>query len=191
MTKRKTDLRIIKTKKAIHDAFLHLIETKGYDKLTVQDIADQAMINRNTFYLHYTDKFDLMEQMWQMYFRKVNVCVGGFGSTPPVLDKQLFTTVLQSILNAIAENIDFFYTMAKHNAQTQFTTQLKQSFYDFNLKQRNGEMMSKESHIRFEYMVSGMVGVIMLWILEHETIGIDNVIQQLVEIHFENSIRIE
>ncbi|MGL4662880.1 MAG: TetR/AcrR family transcriptional regulator [Culicoidibacterales bacterium] len=187
----KIDLRVIKTKKAIHDAFLLLIKTKEYEKITVQDIAKEAMINRNTFYLHYVDKFDLMEQTWKYYFDKLNVCLVEYGEQPPVLDKQLFQTLLKTMLNTIDENIEFFYTMAVHNTQTQFTTQLKQSFYDFNLKQRKGKMMSKESQIRFEYMLSGMVGVVMLWILEHETMTVDNIVQQLVEIHFENDIRIE
>lgn len=191
MTKKKTDLRVIKTKKAIHDAFLELIQTKGYDKITVQDIAEKAMINRNTFYLHYTDKFDLMEKTWQYYFNTLNSCLVDYGEQPPVLDQQLFTTLLKKMFNAINENIHFFYIMATHNTQTQFTDQLKQSFYDFNLKQRKGKTMSKNSQIRFEYMVSGMVGVVMLWILEHEVMKVDNVIQQLVEIHFENDIRIE
>lgn len=191
MIKEQTDLRVIKTKKAIHDAFLDLIQTKGYDKITVQDIAKKAMINRNTFYLHYTDKFDLMEQTWQYYFNTLNNDSVDCGETPPVLDKQLFITLIKKILDAINENIDFFYIMATHNTQTQFTEKLKQSIYDFNLKQRKGKTMSKNSQIRFEYMVSGMVGVVMLWILEHEVMKVDNVIQQLVEIHFENDIRID
>lgn len=184
------DLRVVKTRKAIHDAFLQLIQTRGYDKMTIQDIAETAMINRNTFYLHYTDKYDLMERIWQEYFQKLNFCLEEFGSHPPILDRPLFTRVLKSILGAIHENMNFFYIMATHNTQTQFTEKLKQSFYTFNLNQRNGEEMSQNSQIRFEYMVSGIVGVVMLWILDYQSIEVDDVIQQLVEIHFESRIRI-
>ena len=47
------DLRIIKTKKAIRDAFLALIEEKGFERISVKEITEKAMISRNTFYLHY------------------------------------------------------------------------------------------------------------------------------------------
>lgn len=60
MTK-KTDLRVIKTKELIRRAFLELILDKGYEAITIQDIAERSMTNRNTFYLHYSDKKDLLE----------------------------------------------------------------------------------------------------------------------------------
>ena len=35
----KTDLRVIRTHKLIKEAFLHLIGDKGFDAITIQDIA--------------------------------------------------------------------------------------------------------------------------------------------------------
>ena len=54
------DLRVIRTKTAIRNAFVELIEEKGFDAITVKDITTKANINRGTFYTHYLDKFDLM-----------------------------------------------------------------------------------------------------------------------------------
>ncbi len=56
------DRRVLRTRAAIRQALVELIEEKGFDALTVQDIASRADINRGTFYLHYHDKFDLLEQ---------------------------------------------------------------------------------------------------------------------------------
>ena len=60
---KKEDLRVIKTKQLIKDCFLELIEEKGYSKVTITDITKKAMINRNTFYLHYVDKEDLIDTL--------------------------------------------------------------------------------------------------------------------------------
>ena len=57
------DLRILKTKKAIKDAFFDLVSEKTFEKVAVSDIADKAMINRATFYLHYQDKYDLLNSL--------------------------------------------------------------------------------------------------------------------------------
>ncbi len=54
------DLRVVRTKTAIRNAFVELIEEKGFDAITVKDITTKANINRGTFYAHYQDKFDLM-----------------------------------------------------------------------------------------------------------------------------------
>ena len=50
---KKEDLRITKTKQAIKDSFIELVEVKGYNRVSVTDIVKKANINRNTFYLHY------------------------------------------------------------------------------------------------------------------------------------------
>ncbi|WP_312471575.1 TetR/AcrR family transcriptional regulator [Neobacillus sp.] len=62
--KMKVDPRIKRTKRMFKDAIISLIQ-ENYDKskLTVQNIADRAELNRATFYLHYQDIDDLMEQM--------------------------------------------------------------------------------------------------------------------------------
>ena len=56
------DRRITRTRIAIRDALVFLIEKKGFDNLSVSEIATRANINRGTFYLHYRDKFELLEQ---------------------------------------------------------------------------------------------------------------------------------
>jgi AcrR family transcriptional regulator len=56
------DRRITRTRIAIRDALVFLIEKKGFDNLSVSEIASRANINRGTFYLHYRDKFELLEQ---------------------------------------------------------------------------------------------------------------------------------
>ena len=55
------DLRAIRTRKFIIEAFVELIETKAFNKITINDITQKAMINRATFYRHFLDKYDLMD----------------------------------------------------------------------------------------------------------------------------------
>ncbi|MEW9676760.1 TetR/AcrR family transcriptional regulator [Lentibacillus sp. L22] len=57
-----TDPRVARTRKWFRDALFELIHEKGYENITVQNIADRATLNRATFYLHYRDKHDLLYQ---------------------------------------------------------------------------------------------------------------------------------
>jgi len=54
------DRRILKTKRALADAFKHLLLEKGYDAITIQDIIDRANVGRSTFYAHYESKEQLL-----------------------------------------------------------------------------------------------------------------------------------
>ena len=63
---RKTD-----SKKRILKAFIEILNTDGFNKMTVSKITSLAHINRGTFYLNYIDKFDLLEEIEQEIFTKI------------------------------------------------------------------------------------------------------------------------
>src|SRR5579863_4436766 len=55
------DPRIRRTRLALQQALGKLLETKEFDVISVQDVAEAATVNRATFYDHYPDKFALLE----------------------------------------------------------------------------------------------------------------------------------
>lgn len=59
------DLRIRRTHKFLQEAMIELLAEKSFDEITVGDIAEQAMINRATFYRHYQDKYDLVAKIFE------------------------------------------------------------------------------------------------------------------------------
>lgn len=59
----KVDRRIIKSQNAIHSAFLAMLIEDGFDNITVKTITERADISRKTFYLHYVDKYDLLDKI--------------------------------------------------------------------------------------------------------------------------------
>lgn len=56
--KTKTDLRVIKTRKALTEAFLKMLEEKRFEDITVNELCERAMVRRATFYKHFMDKYD-------------------------------------------------------------------------------------------------------------------------------------
>lgn len=59
----KVDLRVIKTRSNIKNTFIQLLSEKEFNEITIQNILDKALINRSTFYKHYSDKYKLAEQL--------------------------------------------------------------------------------------------------------------------------------
>lgn len=55
------DRRIQRTRQLLRDALFALIRERGYEAITVQDIAERANLGRTTFYLHYRDKEELLQ----------------------------------------------------------------------------------------------------------------------------------
>lgn len=57
------DLRVVKSIREIKQAFLRLILKKPMDKIKISDIADEALINRKTFYRHFTVLSDVPKRI--------------------------------------------------------------------------------------------------------------------------------
>ena len=57
---KREDLRVIKTRSAIRRTFEEMVCEMDYDKITVKELTERAMINRKTFYLHYQDLDELL-----------------------------------------------------------------------------------------------------------------------------------
>lgn len=65
------DPRVRRTRRALHQALGTLLERHDFDKISVQDIAEEADVNRATFYAHYPDKFALLESMVEARFNRM------------------------------------------------------------------------------------------------------------------------
>ncbi|SFE07708.1 DNA-binding transcriptional regulator, AcrR family [Paenibacillus catalpae] len=65
------DPRVLRTRQLIREAFRELLQSKGFDSITINDIAQKATINRATFYAHYLDKYALLEEITEQAFREM------------------------------------------------------------------------------------------------------------------------
>ncbi|BAQ24070.1 TetR/AcrR family transcriptional regulator [Streptococcus troglodytae] len=61
-SKKKTDSRVIKTRRCIEETFLKLLTEVPFEKLTTTRLIKECMISKGTFYAHYLDN-DLAEQL--------------------------------------------------------------------------------------------------------------------------------
>ncbi|SFB63019.1 transcriptional regulator, TetR family [Cohnella sp. OV330] len=57
------DRRVLKSQEAIKRAIIELMTEKSFDDITIRDISDRANVNRGTIYLHYMDKYDLLDKL--------------------------------------------------------------------------------------------------------------------------------
>lgn len=170
MTKKKTDLRVLRTNKMIFDAFIDLVEEKGYDSITIQDIANRAMINRATFYAHFKDKQDLYEQVFEFALSTFTTLLDSVQLVDGnrVRMKEI-EKMMTSIYERIRQNKAFFMTLTEGNANELMRIKLAQL-----LEEKYTDIFSKlritendiEVPIDFiiEYISSIFIGMVHWWI---------------------------
>ena len=60
---KKLDPRVIRTRRDLAASMRSLMREKPFSQITVQQITEQAMINRATFYAHFEDKYRLFDYL--------------------------------------------------------------------------------------------------------------------------------
>ena len=73
--KKKTDARVRRTRDALGDALIALMQEKPFDTITVQDVLDRAHVSRSTFYSHYSDKDDLLMSDADEFFQALSMAL--------------------------------------------------------------------------------------------------------------------
>jgi AcrR family transcriptional regulator len=78
-SKKKTDARVRRTRDALGDALIALMQEKQFDTITVQEVLDRAHVSRSTFYTHYSDKDDLLMSDAEEFFEALSMALSSHG----------------------------------------------------------------------------------------------------------------
>lgn len=70
--KRTRDIRVIRTQTALLEALEELIKTKKLSNITITELCTAAKINRNTFYYHYNNIFEFLDEHKQIILEDLN-----------------------------------------------------------------------------------------------------------------------
>jgi AcrR family transcriptional regulator len=81
------NVRVRRTRKLLRDALIELIEERGFDRLTVGEITERAMVSRAAFYRNYRDKFHLVEQVFDDAMDALLGAIAGDGEPRPAAER--------------------------------------------------------------------------------------------------------
>jgi AcrR family transcriptional regulator len=165
------DRRTIRTKKMIRNALSELIEEKGFNDISITDLTSRADINRGTFYLHYSDKFDLLEKVEDEVIKELSEQTKNINSIDILdlnsVDKPLPFVV--KLFQYFKENAIFMKAILGPKGHPTFQVKIKK-FIETNLfeKKVTGPTRTEEMQIPEEYFISYVLsahlGVIQRWI---------------------------
>jgi len=164
---KKQDPRNQRTRQNIMNGFMKLIKQKEFSDITISDITKEAEINRSTFYYHFMDKYDLIDEIQR-----------------EVLTKEIFKEVaLQEVINEQTIILSLQAIMGSQinlSLQCQHALEEFKSKMDNEIKQRLTEtlqaLLDKEHGVKEEhYLLAtfwswGIYGVAMACVEGKETL---------------------
>ena len=178
------DRRVIRTKKAIRNAFAQLLSVKELDDITVKDIAELADINRKTFYNYYSGVHMILEETENEIVEDFEAAIRDLPPDKLVREPYLLFSRLSAIINA---DIDFYEPLMKVNRSSSLIAKVSEM-----LKQKLRESYAAFSrvgeetfNIMVDFTFSGLFSVYQSWFNSERRQSIEEISRTLSTLCFE------
>lgn len=160
------------TKEKIKDVFIKLINEKGFDSISVSDITRNANINRGTFYLHYLDKYDLLEKLEDELINEItNILIDETSIYDLENNSPFEYDVVLKMLNYAKTEFSFIAAIASEKGDPQFPSKFKKLLH-LQITTKFGDLTKKLTPLvdglsvdyNIEIMLAAPAAIILLWI---------------------------
>lgn len=155
----KVDRRILKTQEALKKAVLELMAEKNFDDITIQDLSDKANVSRGTIYLHYMDKYDLLDKLIETHINELQERCEAAADLDFVTGSLIWTEYFES-------NYSFFSMMLASKGAPYFRNRflefLIEEFKD-EVDNTKGKNKGLNKDLVVQFLASSYVGVIEWW----------------------------
>ena len=172
------DRRVQRTRKLIIETFMELLRDKGFEKITVNDIADRADINRGTVYLHFLDKYDILEKCIDIYVEEL------LSHCSDDEEIHLHEDAMGKVFSYLKEHIDIYKLLHENDKYGMFRKKLTNAL--LSQVEIAMALMPKEistsREIASQFLVNGLLGVIEWWISSDMSCSADDVTERLLTI---------
>jgi AcrR family transcriptional regulator len=132
-SKKKTDARVRRTRDALGDALIALMQEKPFDTITVQEVLDRAHVSRSTFYTHYSDKDDLLMSDAEEFFEAISMALSAHG------DKSDRVFPVKEFFSHLADVQPFFKALVK-SGKFQENMELARGHFARGIERRLSEL---------------------------------------------------
>jgi Transcriptional regulator len=158
------------------NAFIELLAEKGFEKITINDIAERANINRGTVYLHYVDKFDLLDKCIETY---VDLLLHHCADST---DTNLNASAFQSVFEYIEKNFTIYKLLLSNEGFGIFSRRLyaiiAQTVTEVVCIKPENNAFSND--VTTHFLSSGFLGVLEWWINNSMPCSAQEVTEQLM-----------
>lgn len=176
----KADRRIIKTKKAIYEALVELMQKKKLNSITVTELAAQADINRKTFYTYYSTVNDVLDEGINELITSLKDLLCAMSEDYNMFSPQTLFAFLNTIMSDADIARDLF---ASDNASLLFN-RLQKALQETLLKELvdndiKMNVPAEQYPLISNFVAGGMISVYYEWITNPDSITLDEMARTL------------
>lgn len=160
----KTDARVRYTRRVIKESLLRLLEDRPVKRITVKEVCEAAQINRATFYAHFTDCFDVLNQMENDLLADFERSLS-FASVVDVVD------MIERIYAMIDQNAEVCRVLIFQNKDSSLTAKMIAMAHDKTIvcwKEQLTRATESDREMLFTCLSNGLLNVILTGYSKYE-----------------------
>lgn len=159
------DRRVRKTRRLLREQLAALMEQKSIREITVKELCEACDINRGTFYLHYTDVYDLLHSIESEMQEGIQQVIGRVFEENK-LDENTMSTGLRSVFCYLADNADMCRVLLCKGGDMEFIERVETLVRETVRAQYKalGYRGDEEYDYVFTYISAGCIGVLRRWL---------------------------
>lgn len=170
------DRRVRRTKRALQEALAELLQEKGLSQITVQELADKADVHRGTFYSHYSDIYDLYQQMEAALLESLTRIVHEDPS-------HTYAGVYNALIAHVQANAPLyrvaFQQCGPDSLHEKIVHLLKEKYLDI-VAFENGDAINKDVLLcAVNYHINGCAAILEDWVLSGMSMPVD-MLEQII-----------
>lgn len=178
----KEDLRIKRTHKLLSEALILLMSEKPFEKITVVDICEKAMVHRATFYAHFADKYELLKFVLNTFeapFDNEDVTSHDLAGY-----KKYYLSVASDIIDEIVNQKEIMATIIHKNQEESFLTGIRYRLTEkilekLNKCNDNGMTLPVPAEILARFYAGACMNILEWWIVEKNDITKEELVEYL------------
>ena len=172
----KVDRRVVRTKRAIRNAFAALLSVKDVDDITVRELADAADISRKTFYNYYSGIYQVLDEIENEVISDMEEALTNADYSRDMRDP---SRVLLHLTQLFRSDPDFYGHLMRMNRNSSFIVKLdaalKNAFTASLLEKTT--LTPQQADIVLNYTISGLFSVYQSWFLNPQNISLEELSQ--------------
>lgn len=182
--KKNVDRRVLKTKRAIRNAFAKLMTEKDINDITIMELAETADINRKTFYNYYSGVHQVVEDIENDILKSYEVLLGTVEFKKSMDAPYSLFERFSLLINMDPEFFGYLLSMNGNiNLITRIMTLLKDKTREAMTAQLDVE--DYKADIMIDFVLSGMLSVYQHWFNSDRKVPIEEVSQLISRMSFE------
>ena len=182
--KKSVDRRVLKTKRAIRNAFAKLMTEKDINDITIIELAETANINRKTFYNYYSGVHQVIEEIESDILTSYERLLGTVEFKKSMSAPYTLFERFSRLINDDPEFFGYLLSMNGNiNLITRIMTLLKDKTRETMISQL--EIDEYKADIMIDFVLSGMLSVYQHWFVSDRSVPLEEVSDIISRMSFE------